>query len=503
MADFKRGIIAGLIAGAIYTAVGLVLAITLDIMPVSPPYSSLLTSLGIVLSGGTVVRGIIFGAVFAALYNLLPGATAILKGVVLSFFLWILTVTEVTYINLSWPLHFIGIPENGTYYGGTIDLSSVSLALINVMSALLFGVLAGFLWNRFRGKEPVEERRGRPALLLSFIFGAIAWAVVALPVIRFFVATGVSFTHIFVFPWRYVALPGLFLFVGIVGWLFTLIAWRRTRRDQSGFGWGLAGGILMAASGIMLLPGALAISGGVFGRRTAAAKAREATGVGQPRTRGSIIRSPALLTISGVMLAAVVIAGFTMATPVGDYTIVAVNPYSSTAVSRSGLSLTVSLNSTDYHPGEQIVVNIQEKNILPVENRVRPADRWPVAGLAMGPCGTLHLPFGISVLQGCYDSGNVSKATPFRVFGPTCPIPTPTVSGIVSYDFRPWSDHADIYVDYDFEPWAVNMTVRSTVGGFWTGSYPDAVSNNLTPGAYTVVGGDEWGALVILHFTVS
>jgi len=47
------------------------------------------------------------------------------------------------------------------------------------------------------------------------------------------------------------------------------------------------------------------------------------------------------------------------------------------------------------------------------------------------------------------------------------------------------------------------MTTKVTSAGFWTGSRPDATLNIFTPGIYTVVGGDEWGALVILHFTIS
>jgi hypothetical protein len=500
MADFKRGIKAGVIAGVIYAVVALALTIMLDNPDILySPLSSVVTGLGVLSFGGPIVRGIIFGVVFAALYNLLPGTTAILKGVVLSFSLWVLTVVEVAYMNLSWPLHFIGIPENGSYYGGTIDLSSVSLALINVMSALLFGVLVGFLWNRFRGKELREERQGRPALLLSFIFGAIAWAIVAWPAINYFVVSGVSFTHVFIFPWRYVALPVLFLFAGALGWAFALIAWRKTRSRESGFNWGLAGGILMAVSGIMLLPGVLAITGGIISRRKAA---REPAVREQGLSAGAR-RNTALLAIGAATLAVVVIAGFTLATPPADYTTVAVNRYSSTAISRSGLSLTVSLNSTEYLAGEQIIVNIGEKNILPVENRVGPADRWPVSGLSASSCGNLVFPMGISILQGYYDPGDVSEGAPLRIF-PPCPVYGPVVvSRIISYDFSPWSDHADIYADSEFAPWSVNMTLQIAVRGVWRGGYPEAVSSNFTPGVYTLVGGDEWGAMVILHFTVS
>jgi MFS family permease len=505
MADFKRGIKAGVIAGAIYAVVALALTIVLDNPDILySPLSSVVTGFGVLSFGGPIVRGIIFGAVFAALYNHLPGGSTILKGVVLSFFLWILTVVEVAYINVSWPLHFFTIPENGSYYGGTIDLSSVSLALINVMSALLFGVLVGFLWNRFRGKESREERKGRPALLLSFILGAIAWAVVAWPAIGFFVDSGVSFTRVFLFPWPYVALPSLFLLAGIVGWFFAFTAWRRVRRGELGFSWGLAGGILMVASGIMLLPGVLAITGGVFGQRRAAGEPAASKAVGRERGSGpSTARNATLLTVSAAMLVVVAITGFTMATPVGDYTTVAVNRYSSTAVSRFGLGLTMSLNSTEYRSGEHIVVNIGEKNLLPVTNVVRPADGWPVGGLTLSPCGTLHYPFGISILQGYYDSENVAGATPLQIFDPNSFYTCPVMMAVASYDFQPWSSIADIYTSHDVVPYSLNMTTPLTATGFWTGSRPDATFSNFTPGVYTLVGGDEWGALVVLHFTVS
>jgi hypothetical protein len=153
VADFGRGIKAGVITGAIYVAISLILAFALaDYQYLYPSGFWEATGLGIFALVGQIVRGVVFGAVFAALYDFLPGATAIVKGTVLSFFFWILTVIKVTYTNLGWAWQSASIFGNGTYYGGTINLSSVSLALISVMSALLFGVLIGFLWNRFRGK---------------------------------------------------------------------------------------------------------------------------------------------------------------------------------------------------------------------------------------------------------------------------------------------------------------------------------------------------------------
>jgi hypothetical protein len=57
------------------------------------------------------------------------------------------------------------------------------------------------------------------------------------------------------------------VFLGLPGWILALVAWRKTRRDESGLKLGVAGGVLMVVTGILLLPGALAIIGGVLSGR--------------------------------------------------------------------------------------------------------------------------------------------------------------------------------------------------------------------------------------------
>jgi hypothetical protein len=511
VADFGRGIKAGVITGAVYLAISLILVFTLgDYQYLSASGLWEAAGLASVPLGGQIVRGIVFGAIFATLYSSVPRKTSVEKGVVLSSFFWVLTVIEVTYTNLSWPWQTAGIMDGATYYGGTINLSSVNLALISVMSALVFGVLAGFLWSRFRGKESGEERKGRAVLLIGFILGAITWAVVGGTYIRFVVSIGVPFMHVLFFPWSYTILRTLVLFVGLIGWVFALTAWRKTRRGESRFNWGSAGGVMMAVTGFMLLPGALAITGGVFSGRKAAREAdtAEATAggkvvrAGEQKMRTGMKRNLILAIISAIMLAVIVIVRFTMPTPTGNYTSVTLDQYSSTAISRYRLSLTISLNSTTYNSGEQICVNIEEKNILPTENEVHAASNWPVHGLTLTPCGRFYYPFGIAILQGYYGSENVTGATPLEIFDPNVLYTCPAIIAAVSYDFSPWSNSADVYNGYEFMPWSVNMTTRVTSGGFWTGSYPNAIFSNFTPGIYTVAGGDEWGALVILHFTV-
>jgi hypothetical protein len=271
MADFGRGIKAGVVTGIVYTVIYIVVGVIfvheslyltnlLDAAGLSPVvssvYPSFFSSLGIF---SNILRGIIFGVVFAALYSSLPGTTSIVKGVVLSSVLWIITVIEVTYTMPGW------FSIGGTYYGGTVNLSSITLALIGIASALVFGVLTGFLWDRFRATRLVGAGKARPVLLVGFVVGGIIWVSFAMMFLVGRVPLIVTGSE---FWWEQIVIR-LAFFLGLPGWVLAFIAWRKTRRDKSGLRWAVVGGVMMALTGIMLLPGALAIIGGVLSGREA------------------------------------------------------------------------------------------------------------------------------------------------------------------------------------------------------------------------------------------
>jgi hypothetical protein len=279
LADFGRGIKAGVITGIIYLVIYLLVGVIsfyeslylIDLLDaaglapvVSPVYPGFVSSFGIF---GNILRGIIFGVIFAVVYNLLPGTKSVIKGVVLSLFLWIVTVIEVIYTMPEWS----GV--RGTYYGGTVVLSSVSLIFVGIMFALLFGALTGLLWDRFRGKELTEERKGRSVLLVGFILGGIIWVLFALMFLIGRVPLAVTGSE---FWWERMV-TRLVLFLGLPGWIVALVAWRKTRRGESGFKWGMAGGVTMALTGIMLLPGALTIAGGALSGRKPTSEPSTAT----------------------------------------------------------------------------------------------------------------------------------------------------------------------------------------------------------------------------------
>jgi len=277
MADFDRGIKAGVVTGIIYMVIAGILGAIYQNNPLSFPhfiYGTGLTlftwrsltdpSFVISLLVQYIGRGIVFGAIFAALFSFLPGTASVKKGVVLAAFLCIVALVGAIYTTLGWPTD--GTIIDGMYYIGTLNLSSLSLALVGIISALVFGVLTGFLWDRFRGKGLTEERKGRPVLLVSFILGGVIWVLLA---VYFLLAVIISRGIPAIEPdfWWFDLLGMSVVFLGLPGWILALVAWRKTKRGESGFKWGVAGGVIMALTGVMLLPGALAIIGGVLSGR--------------------------------------------------------------------------------------------------------------------------------------------------------------------------------------------------------------------------------------------
>jgi hypothetical protein len=273
LADFKRGIKAGVATGGVYLVISAILAvIDPEFLYITDIYAAGLTPFMFAVDSFVVtaflnhiVRGIIFGAIFAALYNYLPGVTGIVKGIALALFLWIVTVIEVIYRTPGWATDNT-IIGGIFYYGGTISLSSLRLALAGIISTLVFGTLTGLLWHRLPGRELKEERKGRSILLVSFILGGVTWAVLTLLFLIGVVTSGGPVIEPGPFWWESILYVSV-VFLGLPGWVLALDAWRKTKRREPGLKLGVAAGVIMALTGIMLLPGLLAIIGGVLSGR--------------------------------------------------------------------------------------------------------------------------------------------------------------------------------------------------------------------------------------------
>jgi hypothetical protein len=279
LADFGRGIKAGVAVAAAYLIIALILAVIgqtfwypSDFIYAAGLGIQLEFTVPFVLASsifGRIIQGIIFGAAFAALYDYLPGSTSVRKGVIFSAFLWIVGAVWLIYATPGWPT---GSTQISAMPGVTVRLSSIGLALVSIIFSLAFGALVGAIWNKLRGKQVTEVRKGIAALLVSFILGGLMWAG---GVVWFFIIVVIRGVPVPGEPgpsWWYSILYVSVVFLGLPGWILALVAWRKMRRGESGLKLGVAGGVIMALAGIMLLPGVLAIIGGVLSRRKPASE---------------------------------------------------------------------------------------------------------------------------------------------------------------------------------------------------------------------------------------
>jgi hypothetical protein len=177
---------------------------------------------------------------------------------------------------------------------------------------------------------------------------------------------------------------------------------------------------------------------------------------------------------------------------------------STTSNSANGLSLVLSLNSTIMQSGQGISVILEEQNTLPKVNEVSASTNWPLNGLKVGPCGPLNYPIGVAIFQGYYVAANISSAKPLQLYEPgvyACPM---ILAKIDAYTFQPLSSTADIVGSCGSSScFTERIYSNVTANGYWNeGLLGGATFTHFNPGTYTVVAGDEWGALAILHFLV-
>jgi hypothetical protein len=169
----------------------------------------------------------------------------------------------------------------------------------------------------------------------------------------------------------------------------------------------------------------------------------------------------------------------------------------------SGLELSLTLNVTDLSSGHGVAATIDEANTGTAPANVSASADWPIQGLAIGPCGSLNYPVGLAVLRGNYDAANVSSANALQIYRPgisACPM---ILADIGSFEFQGSSDNATIFGGCQPADGGgcLSEIINSTVSFncYWNGS----VLTSFPSGVYTVVAGDEWGGIAVLHFIVT
>jgi hypothetical protein len=163
------------------------------------------------------------------------------------------------------------------------------------------------------------------------------------------------------------------------------------------------------------------------------------------------------------------------------------------------LSLTLNLTAT---ANSTITVTAYDVNTLDSANNLAPSENWAVTPMTINRvCAGGWVEF--VVYQGDYGLGNLTRGTPVGLSQ------SDAICGSFAtsyYIFSPLSREATAYnAPNDLpNPPQVNASISATLFGYWvTGSaHPQGAFLLFPPGTYTVAAVDEWGDIVLSHFTV-
>ena len=174
-------------------------------------------------------------------------------------------------------------------------------------------------------------------------------------------------------------------------------------------------------------------------------------------------------------------------------------PASATGSGGSGLALNLSINGSSIAQGQSVEVNIRETNSLSSMNNVTAAQNWGTI-FSLGRCSA-NYPFGIVLLKGYDTLQNFTQGEMLSLQSPVqnymCVRPPFSTS---YYHFLQKSDTAVVQVGMGNQTVILPMWTSISITGYWT------AEGSFTPlrhGTYTLVSGDEWGALAVLHFSVN
>src|SRR5579863_6555407 len=181
----------------------------------------------------------------------------------------------------------------------------------------------------------------------------------------------------------------------------------------------------------------------------------------------------------------------------------------------SGLQLKLEVNSIVLvNQTRGIEITVTEFNTKNHTNNVTASDNFSSHFLGQNrgffPCDReTPLPFGFMLLNGSYSLENYTVAEPMSIWAGTynCPIGY----NASSYLFNASSDNATIalvpgFANCDALPCTLsNFQVIRTIAlppSTLPGTSIPGAFRKFRPGTYTVVAGDEWGAIVLLQFVI-
>ena len=213
-------------------------------------------------------------------------------------------------------------------------------------------------------------------------------------------------------------------------------------------------------------------------------------------------------------------------------------PSSAAAGSSNGIELNVEINSTKLAEGQRLNLSIALLNTLPAPNNITTSnDDWTMHGfpVAIWPPCSLNLPVEFDILAGNYYYGQIQAMNP--TYENATAYACADSYSVQYVAFQAESDHVNLTglvgVNNHFHSRMVgsyDLATNFTVSGYWwypitsadqgdlntpvpgsapaqfTFQYPEVSPTDymsFKSGTYTLVVGDEWGQMILLHFTVN
>ena len=164
-------------------------------------------------------------------------------------------------------------------------------------------------------------------------------------------------------------------------------------------------------------------------------------------------------------------------------------------ISTSFLNLSLSTNTTNLKIGQAIEIDVKLNNTSSKVLIVNHSDNWSLKGLGLKPCDD-EMPFGIAILRGNYFQNNMTESRPLLLYQ-NGTYHCQAIFSIKSYAFQPITDMAM------FEDGTMNNSYELIRHFSFYGYFVGDQFQQFSSGVYTVIGGDEWGHVVIRHFVVS
>jgi hypothetical protein len=184
-------------------------------------------------------------------------------------------------------------------------------------------------------------------------------------------------------------------------------------------------------------------------------------------------------------------------------TISASTTTTSTSNSSDGLQFSPGIRSNG---GANITISVEELNLLDSVNNQTQTNQWKYPSESLNPYDNCDSngPVGFAIFQGYYGMDNYSQARSLYLYNTTYVSLCTMNSSPFVYLFAPMSDYISVYLGG--QPYYNGTAAISfATSGYWTGgagTSSPATFNSFPSGVYTILGADEWGDVVLLHFTV-